>query len=41
MDSSHVSLVSLIIPSDDFDVFKCEKPITLGLNLNSFYKNKT
>ena len=38
MDSSHVSLVSLIIPSDDFDVFKCEKPITLGLNLNSFYK---
>jgi len=38
MDPSHVSLVSLIIPSGDFDVFKCDKPITLGLNLNSFYK---
>jgi len=38
MDSSHVSLVSLIIPSEDFEIFKCDKPITLGLNLNSFYK---
>jgi proliferating cell nuclear antigen len=38
MDPSHVSLVSLIIPSEDFEVFRCDKPITLGLNLNSFYK---
>jgi len=38
MDSSHVSLVSLIIPSEDFEVFRCDKPVTLGLNLGSFYK---
>jgi len=38
MDPSHVSLVSLTIPSEDFEVFRCDKPITLGLNLNSFYK---
>jgi len=38
MDPSHVSLVSLTIPSGDFELFRCDKPITLGLNLNSFFK---
>ena len=38
MDPSHVSLVSLIIPSEDFEIYRCDEPITIGLNLNSFYK---
>lgn len=38
MDSSHVSLVSLIIPPEEFEVYKCEKILSLGINLNWFYK---
>nr|UXY87480.1 proliferating cell nuclear antigen [Cryptomonas sp.] len=38
MDQSHVSLVSLVLKSEGFDMFRCDKPITLGVNLLSLYK---
>jgi len=38
MDSSHVSLVSLLLKSDEFEHFRCDKTFTLGINLNSFSK---
>ena len=40
MDPSHVSLVSLIIPSEDFEIYRCDEPITSGLNLNSSLKQE-
>ena len=33
MDSSHVALVSLTLKSDGFDMFRCDRNISLGLNL--------
>ncbi len=38
MDSSHVALVSLLLRSDGFEHFRCDKTLTLGINLNSFSK---
>ena len=38
MDSSHVSLISLLLRSDGFDKFQCHRPLSLGLNLNSMSK---
>mmetsp|Transcript_39347 Transcript_39347/g.80601 ORF Transcript_39347/g.80601 Transcript_39347/m.80601 type:complete len:220 (+) Transcript_39347:235-894(+) len=38
MDSSHVSLVSMLIRSEGFDFFRCNKSFTLGVNLSSLYK---
>mmetsp|Transcript_1805 Transcript_1805/g.4606 ORF Transcript_1805/g.4606 Transcript_1805/m.4606 type:complete len:260 (+) Transcript_1805:2250-3029(+) len=38
MDSSHVSLVSLFLESEGFEYFHCDKAVTLGINLVSFYK---
>jgi proliferating cell nuclear antigen len=38
MDSSHVSLVSLFLKSEGFESFQCDTPVTLGVNLVSFYK---
>eukprot|EP00127_Corallochytrium_limacisporum_P005300 Clim_evm31s202 gene=Clim_evmTU31s202 len=33
MDSSHVSLVSLLLRNDAFESYRCERPVNLGLNL--------
>ena len=33
MDSSHVSLVSLLLNSEGFDYYRCDRNISLGLNL--------
>ncbi|ETO20401.1 hypothetical protein RFI_16813 [Reticulomyxa filosa] len=38
MDTSHVSLVSLFLNKDSFDNYKCETPITLGINFQSLTK---
>lgn len=33
MDSSHVSLVSLTLRAEGFESYRCDRNITLGLNL--------
>ena len=33
MDSSHVALVSLSLKTEGFDMFRCDRNISLGLNL--------
>ena len=33
MDSSHVSLVSLSLRSDGFDTFRCDRNLSMGINL--------
>jgi proliferating cell nuclear antigen len=38
MDQSHVSLVSLNLKPEGFEYFRCDKSITLGINLLSLYK---
>jgi proliferating cell nuclear antigen len=38
MDSSHVSLVSLLLLSDGFDQFRCDRNLSLGINLASMSK---
>eukprot|EP00326_Haptolina_ericina_P024638 CAMPEP_0181182720 /NCGR_PEP_ID=MMETSP1096-20121128/8039_1 /TAXON_ID=156174 ORGANISM="Chrysochromulina ericina, Strain CCMP281" /NCGR_SAMPLE_ID=MMETSP1096 /ASSEMBLY_ACC=CAM_ASM_000453 /LENGTH=260 /DNA_ID=CAMNT_0023271345 /DNA_START=30 /DNA_END=812 /DNA_ORIENTATION=+ len=38
MDSSHVSLVALLLRSDGFDHFRCDRNISLGINLGSMGK---
>ncbi len=38
MDSSHVSLVSVVIRSDGFDKFRCDRQQTMGMNLTSMAK---
>jgi len=38
MDSSHVSLVSLTLHSTLFAHFRCDRSVTLGLNLGNFAK---
>jgi len=38
MDSSHVSLVSLSLKSDGFDTFRCDRNLSLGMNLGSMSK---
>ena len=38
MDSSHVSLVSILLKSDCFDPFRCDRNITIGLNIPSATK---
>jgi len=38
MDSSHVSLVSLLLRENGFESFRCDRPISLGLNLGSMSK---
>jgi len=38
MDSSHVSLVSLLIKADAFETFRCDRNISLGINLSSMAK---
>ena len=38
MDGAHVSLVSLILNENGFQDYRCDKPITLGLNLSDLSK---
>jgi proliferating cell nuclear antigen len=33
MDSSHVSLVSLKLHADGFEHYRCDRPLTMGMNL--------
>ncbi|KAK9817203.1 hypothetical protein WJX72_011042 [[Myrmecia] bisecta] len=38
MDSSHVSLVALLLRSDGFDHYRADRPISMGMNLNNMAK---
>ncbi len=38
MDSAHVSLVSLQLDYNGFEEYRCDKPMTLGINLQDFSK---
>ena len=38
MDSSHVSLCALLMRSDGFDHYRCDRSMSLGLNLVSMGK---
>eukprot|EP00051_Salpingoeca_urceolata_P027447 m.481524 g.481524 ORF g.481524 m.481524 type:complete len:266 (-) comp22196_c0_seq1:186-983(-) len=38
MDSSHVSLVSLLLRADGFDPFRCDRNLSLGINMQSMCK---
>lgn len=38
MDSSHVVLVSLMLRSDGFEEYRCDRAIPIGLNMASFAK---
>jgi len=38
MDGAHVSLVSLVLNEDGFQDYRCDKPITLGINLPDLSK---
>jgi proliferating cell nuclear antigen len=38
MDSSHVALVALTLSSEGFEKFRCDKPMTLGLNIGNLSK---
>jgi len=38
MDTSHVSLVAVNLNADGFDKFRCDRNITLGMNLTSLSK---
>jgi len=38
MDSSHVALVSLLLRESAFSDFKCERPTSLGMNVESLAK---
>lgn len=38
MDNSHVSLVSLTLRSDGFDKFRCDRNLSMGMNLSSMAK---
>ena len=36
MDTSHVSLVSLLLRSEGFETYRCDRNINLGLNITRF-----
>ena len=38
MDSSHVSLVALLLRSDGFDKFRADRNVALGINLASMVR---
>jgi proliferating cell nuclear antigen len=38
MDSSHVALVSLLLRSDGFEHYRCDKNLSLGLDLTTMAK---
>ena len=37
-DSSHVSLVALLLRADGFDHYRCDRNISLGINLGNMGK---
>mmetsp|Transcript_15627 Transcript_15627/g.21599 ORF Transcript_15627/g.21599 Transcript_15627/m.21599 type:complete len:264 (+) Transcript_15627:108-899(+) len=38
MDSSHVSLVALLLRNDGFEHYRCDKPLSMGMNLVNMSK---
>lgn len=38
MDNSHVALVSMMLKSESFSPFRCDRNIALGINLTSLQK---
>ena len=38
MDSSHVSLCALLLRPDAFDLYRCDRSVSLGVNFNSLSK---
>lgn len=38
MDNSHVALVALLLRSDGFDPYRCDRNLPLGVNLTSLNK---
>jgi proliferating cell nuclear antigen len=38
MDSSHVSLVALLLRADGFEQFRCDRSFSMGMNLNNMTK---
>jgi len=38
MDSSHVALVSLMLKSEGFENYRCDRNLSLGINLASMSK---
>lgn len=38
MDNSHVSLVSLNLRSDGFDKYRCDRNLSMGMNLSRYVK---
>lgn len=38
MDSSHVALVTLQLNYDGFEDFRCDKQMTIGINISQFHK---
>ena len=38
MDNSHVSLVSVLLRHDGFDKFRCDRQLSMGMNLDSMSK---
>lgn len=38
LDPAHVSLVALLITHDGFEHYRCDRPLTLGINLESLGK---
>lgn len=36
MDSAHVSLVSLSLRSDGFDKYRCDRSISMGMNITRY-----
>jgi proliferating cell nuclear antigen len=36
MDNSHVSLVSLNLRSDGFDKYRCDRNLSMGINLQRY-----
>jgi len=37
MDTSHVSLVSVALNSEGFDKYRCDRNVTLGMNLTRYH----
>jgi proliferating cell nuclear antigen len=38
MDNSHVALVDVKLQADGFALYRCDRPIPLGVNLGAFTK---
>lgn len=38
MDNSHVALVAVNLDAAGFDMYRCDRPMPLGVNLNSLTK---